>query len=69
MDSFGKKLRECREAKTFHKLSFARQTNEQNVLKAPVMFKPMADIESLPNKDKERLLPTNFIKAPKLNAL
>lgn len=111
MDSFGKKLRECREAKDLSQAEFARQlgvhhsiigkyerdevkptvdvikkiaqvlgttagfllgeTNEQNVLKDPVMFKRMADIESLPNKDKECLLLTvdNFIKATKLNAL
>jgi hypothetical protein len=37
----------------------------------PVMFKRMADIESLPEKDKQCLLLTvdNFIKATKLNSL
>lgn len=47
------------------------ETNEQNVLKDPLMFKRMADIESLPPKDKECLLLTvdNFIKATKLNTL
>jgi transcriptional regulator with XRE-family HTH domain len=111
MDSFGKKLREAREAKGFSQAELARQiqshhsivgkyerdevkptidvvkklanvlgttvsflmgeTEHQNVLKDPVMFKRMADIEQLPAKDRECLLLTvdNFIKATKLNML
>lgn len=111
MDSFGKKLREAREAKGFSQAELARQisshhsiigkyerdevkptvdvikklaevldttisylmgeTENQNVFKDPAMFKRMAEIESLPQKDKECLLLTvdNFIKATKLNML
>lgn len=47
------------------------ETENQNVFKDPVMFKRMADIESLPEKDKECLLLTvdNFIRATKMNML
>ena len=47
------------------------ETENQGVFKDPVMFKRMADIESLPEKDKECLLLTvdNFIKATKMNML
>lgn len=47
------------------------ETENQNVFKDPAMFKRMAEIESLPQKDKECLLLTvdNFIKATKLNML
>jgi transcriptional regulator with XRE-family HTH domain len=111
MDTFGKKLKEAREAKNFSQAELARQievhhsiigkyerdevkpsidvvkkiatslnatisflmgeTNEQNIFKDPVMFKRIADIENLPEKDKECLLLTvdNFIKATKLNML
>jgi transcriptional regulator with XRE-family HTH domain len=111
MDTFGKKLKEAREAKNFSQAELARQievhhsiigkyerdevkpsidvvkkiaitlnatisflmgeTKEQNIFKDPVMFKRIADIENLPEKDKECLLLTvdNFIKATKLNML
>ena len=111
MNTFGKKLRDAREAKGFSQAELARQigshhsiigkyerdevkptvdvikkladvlkttisflmgeTDNQNVFKDPVMFKRMAEIESLPPKDKECLLLTvdNFIKATKLNML
>ena len=111
MDTFGKKLREAREAKNFSQAELARQikshhsiigkyerdevkptidvvkklamvldttvsfllgeTENQNSFKDPVMFKRIADIEKLPEKDKECLLLTvdNFIKATKLNLL
>ena len=47
------------------------ETEHQNILKDPVMFKRIADIESLPEKDREYLLLTvdNFIKATKLSLL
>jgi len=47
------------------------ETESQNVFKDPVMFKRMAEIENLPQRDKECLLLTvdNFIKATKLNML
>lgn len=47
------------------------ETENQNVFKDPAMFKRMAEIESLPQRDKECLLLTvdNFIKATKLNML
>lgn len=47
------------------------ETENQDVFKDPVMFKRMADIESLPEKDKECLLLTvdNFIRATKMNML
>jgi len=47
------------------------EAENQNIFKDPVMFKRMADIESLPEKDKQCLLLTvdNFIKATKLNSL
>ncbi len=111
MDTFGKKIKEARETKSFSQAEIARQigvhhsiigkyerdevkpsidvvkkialvldttagflmgeTKEQNVLKDPLMFKRMADIESLPPRDKESLLLTvdNFIKATKFNSL
>jgi len=111
MDTFGKKLRDTREAKGFSQAELARQisshhsiigkyerdevkptvdvikkladvvettisflmgeTDNQNIFKDPAMFKRMADIESLPEKDKECLLLTvdNFIIATKLNAI
>ncbi|GCD80933.1 hypothetical protein AT05_11095 [Schleiferia thermophila str. Yellowstone] len=39
------------------------ETESQNVFKDPVMFKRMAEIENLPQRDKECLLLTvdNFI--------
>jgi transcriptional regulator with XRE-family HTH domain len=47
------------------------ETDSQNVFKDPLMLKRMADIESLPEKDKECLLLTvdNFIRATKMNML
>ena len=111
MGSFGKKLRDAREAKSFSQAELARQikshhsiigkyerdevkptvdvikkladvlettisylmgeTDNKNVLKDPVMFKRIADIESLPEKDRECLLVTvdNFIKATKINMI
>ena len=47
------------------------ETENQYVFKDPVMFKRMAEIESLPQRNKECLLLTvdNFIKATKLNML
>ena len=111
MDTFGKKLKEAKEAKNFSQAEIARQievhhsiigkyerdevkpsidvvkklaqslgttisflmgeAENQNIFKDPVMFKRMADIESLPEKDKQCLLLTvdNFIKATKLNSL
>ena len=47
------------------------EAENQNIFKDPVMFKRMADIERLPEKDKQCLLLTvdNFIKATKLNSL
>ena len=47
------------------------ETDNQNIFKDPAMFKRMADIESLPEKDRECLLLTvdNFIIATKLNAI
>ena len=47
------------------------ETDSQNVFKDPVMLKRMADIESLPEKDKECLLLTvdNFIRATKMSML
>jgi transcriptional regulator with XRE-family HTH domain len=111
MDTFGKKLREAREAKGYSQAELARQisshhsiigkyerdevkptidvikklsevlgttisylmgeTESQNVFKDPVMLKRMAEIEALPEKDKQCLLLTvdNFIKATKLNNL
>ena len=111
MDTFGRKLRDAREAKKFSQAELARQidshhsiigkyerdevkptvdvikklaqvlsttisflmgeTENQNIFKDPAMLKRMADIESLPQKDKECLLLTvdNFIRATKLNML
>lgn len=50
---------------------FVRRDQRTKCIKDTIMFKRMADIESLPNKDKECLLLTvdNFIKSTKLNAL
>jgi len=47
------------------------ETDNQNVFKDPAIFKRMAEIETLPAKDKECLLLTvnNSIKATKLNML
>lgn len=48
-----------------------RETENQNVFKDPIMFKRKADIEKLPERDRECLLLTvgNFMKATKLNLL
>ena len=111
MDSFGRKLRETREAKSFSQAELARQikshhsiigkyerdevkptvdvikklanvldttisylmgeTDNKNAFKDPAMFKRIAEIENLPEKDRECLLLTvdNFIKATKLSRL
>ena len=47
------------------------ETDNENVLKDPLMFKRLADIESLSQRDKECILlaEDNFIKATKMNML
>lgn len=47
------------------------ETENQDILKDPAMFKRIADIESLPEKDKECILLTvdNFITATKLKMI
>ena len=47
------------------------ETMDSDLFKDPVMLKRMADIESLPEKDKECLLLTvdNFIRATKMSML
>ncbi len=47
------------------------ETDNKNAFKDPAMFKRIAEIESLPEKDRECLWLTvdNFIKATKLNMI